>query len=40
MANVKSTLPVFQKLSEEWNKKTPNLEECGRLLATLKVRTI
>lgn len=38
MANVtKTVLPVFQKLTEEWDKKPPNLDECGKLLASLKV---
>jgi len=37
MANVKSVLPLYQKLSEEWNKRSPNLDECGKLLGSLKV---
>ena len=37
MANVKSVLPLYQKLSEEWNKRSPNLDECGKLLGNLKV---
>jgi len=37
MANVKAVLPLYQKLSEEWNKRSPNLDECGKLLASLKV---
>ena len=37
MANVKSVLPLYQKLTEEWNKRSPNLDECGKLLASLKV---
>jgi 26S proteasome regulatory subunit N12 len=31
-------VPLFQKLSEEWNKRSKNLDECGRLLANLKVK--
>jgi len=37
MAKVNSVLPLHQKLTEEWKKKTPNLDECGKLLASLKV---
>jgi len=37
MANVKSVLPLYQKLSDEWNKRSPNLDECGKLLGSLKV---
>ena len=37
MANVKIVLPLYQKLTEEWNKRSPNLDECGKLLASLKV---
>jgi 26S proteasome regulatory subunit N12 len=33
-------LPVYQKLSEEWNKSKPNLDECGKLLNILKVKLI
>jgi 26S proteasome regulatory subunit N12 len=29
---------MYSKLAEEWNKRTPNLEECGRMLANLKVK--
>lgn len=35
--NVGSVTNIFAKLSLEWNKTPQNLDECGRLLAALKV---
>ena len=37
MANLKHVVSTYQNLTQEWNKKPPNLDKCGELLAKLKV---
>jgi len=37
MNNLKEVVVSYQQLSQEWNKKPPNLERCGQLLGVLKV---
>lgn len=36
MANLKHVVSTYQNLTQEWNKKPPNLDKCGELLAKLK----
>lgn len=37
-AEFKGAMNLYQNLSQEWNKKPPNLEKCGNLISQLKVR--
>lgn len=37
MAALKQVVPVYQALTQEWNKKPVNLDKCGDLLAKIKV---
>lgn len=37
MALLDEVVANYQLLTQEWSKKTPNLEKCGELLAKLKV---
>ncbi|XP_014672971.1 PREDICTED: 26S proteasome non-ATPase regulatory subunit 8-like [Priapulus caudatus] len=37
MAALKEVVTLYQNLTQEWNKKAPNLEKCGQLLAKLKI---
>ncbi len=37
--SLKDVVSEYQKLIQEWNKKDPNLEKCGKILADLKVRS-
>jgi len=37
MANLREVVAVYQHLTQEWNRKPPNLDKCGELLTTLKV---
>ncbi|CAH1792035.1 unnamed protein product, partial [Owenia fusiformis] len=37
MANLKDAITMYQNLSQEWQKKTPNLDKCGELLTKLKI---
>lgn len=37
MAALKQVVPIYQALTQEWNKKPANLDKCGELLSNLKV---
>merc|ERR1712227_175420 len=37
MASLKEVVSLYQVLTQEWNKKPPNLDKCGELLVKLKV---
>ncbi|ELU07645.1 hypothetical protein CAPTEDRAFT_162401 [Capitella teleta] len=37
MADLKAVIALYQNLSQEWDRKPPNLDKCGDILAKLKV---
>lgn len=37
MGDLKEVITLYQSLSQEWDRKPPNLDKCGQLLAKLKV---
>ena len=36
--NISEVVTMYQTLVKDWNKKPVNLEKCGKLLSSLKVR--
>ena len=40
MAETKKIVDAYKTLSQEWSKKPPNLEKCGTILDSLKVKRL
>lgn len=38
MASLRDAVTMYQTLTQEWNKRPPNLDRCGEHLGKLKVR--
>lgn len=38
MADTKKIVDTYKQLTQEWSKKPPNIDKCGAILDSLKVR--